>query len=46
MSFPFSPFGYMDTAFALVTIGNVPVHPGAARYYQEIGVPVSNIAQI
>ncbi len=36
----------MDTAFALVTIGNVPVHPGAARYYQEIGVPVSNIAQI
>ena len=36
----------MDTAFALVTIGNVPVHPGAARYYQELGITVSNIAQI
>ena len=36
----------MDTAFALVTIGNVPVHPGAARYYQELGITVSNIAEI
>lgn len=26
----------MNTAYACVTIGNVPVHPGAAKYYREI----------
>ena len=36
----------MNTDYALVTIGNVPVHPGAARYYQELGYTVTNIAQI
>ena len=36
----------MNTDYAFVTIGNVPVHPGAARYYQELGYTVTNIAQI
>ncbi|MBR2376754.1 MAG: TAXI family TRAP transporter solute-binding subunit [Clostridia bacterium] len=36
----------MDTKYALVTIGNVPVHPGAAKYYKELGITVSNIAKI
>lgn len=36
----------MDTNYAYVTIGNVPVHPGAARYYQELGYTVPNVAQI
>ena len=36
----------MDTNYAYVTIGNVPVHPGAARYYQELGYTVPNIAEI
>ena len=36
----------MNTAYAFVTIGNVPVHPGAARYYQELGMTVPNIAEI
>ncbi len=36
----------MNTDYAYVTIGNVPVHPGAARYYQEKGYTVPNIAQI
>ena len=36
----------MNTQYAFVTIGNVPVHPGAARYYQELGMTVPNIAQI
>ena len=36
----------MNTDYAFVTIGNVPVHPGAARYYQELGMTVPNIAQI
>lgn len=34
----------MDKAFA--TIGNVPVHPGAAKYYAEKGLTVSNIAKL
>ncbi len=36
----------MDTDYALVTIGNVPVHPGAAKYYTELGLTVENIAKI
>ena len=36
----------MNTDYAFVTIGNVPVHPGAARYYQELGMTVPNIAEI
>ena len=36
----------MDTDYALVTIGNVPVHPGAAKYYKELGYTVDNIAKI
>lgn len=36
----------MNTAYAFVTIGNVPVHPGAAKYYREIGLTVDNVAQI
>ena len=36
----------MDTAYALVTIGNVPVHPGAAKYYEELGITVENVAEI
>ena len=36
----------MDTAYALVTIGNVPVHPGAAKYYRELGITVENVAEI
>ncbi len=36
----------MDTAYAYVTIGNVPVHPGAAKYYKELGLTVDNIAKI
>lgn len=28
----------MDVNKALVTIGNVPVHPGAEKYYKEIGL--------
>lgn len=28
----------MDVNNALVTIGNVPVHPGAEKYYKEIGL--------
>ena len=36
----------MNTDYAFVTIGNVPVHPGAAKYYREIGLTVDNVAQI
>jgi TRAP transporter TAXI family solute receptor len=36
----------MDTAYAYVTIGNVPVHPGAAKYYRELGLTVDNVAEI
>ena len=36
----------MDTKYAFVTIGNVPVHPGAAKYYKELGYTVDNIAKI
>ena len=36
----------MNTAYAFVTIGNVPVHPGAAKYYRELGLTVDNVAQI
>ncbi len=36
----------MNTAYAYVTIGNVPVHPGAAKYYKELGLTVDNIAKI
>lgn len=28
----------MDIKNAVVTIGNIPVHPGAAKYYAEVGV--------
>ena len=30
----------MNTQYAYVTIGNVPVHPGAAKYYAEQGLTV------
>lgn len=36
----------MNTDYAFVTIGNVPVHPGAAKYYREIGLTVPNVAEI
>ena len=36
----------MDINNAFVTIGNVPVHPGAAKYYTEQGLTVDNVAQI
>lgn len=36
----------MNTDYAFVTIGNVPVHPGAAKYYKELGLTVDNIAKI
>ena len=36
----------MNVDRAFTTVGNVPVHPGAARYYQELGQTVENIAQI
>ena len=36
----------MNTDYAYVTIGNVPVHPGAAKYYKELGLTVNNIAKI
>lgn len=36
----------MDYNTAFVTIGNVPVHPGAAKYYREKGLTVPNVAQI
>lgn len=36
----------MNTDYAFVTIGNVPVHPGAAKYYKELGLTVNNIAKI
>ena len=36
----------MNTDYAFVTIGNVPVHPGAAKYYRELGMTVDNVAQI
>ena len=36
----------MDYNTAFVTIGNVPVHPGAAKYYRELGLTVNNVAQI
>ena len=36
----------MNTEYAFVTIGNVPVHPGAAKYYRELGMTVDNVAQI
>ena len=34
----------MDRAFA--TVGNVPVHPGAAKYYREMGMTVENVADL
>ena len=30
----------MDINNAFVTIGNVPLHPGAAKYYTEMGLNV------
>ncbi len=36
----------MNTDYAFVTIGNVPVHPGAAKYYKELNLTVDNIAKI
>ena len=30
----------MDINSAFVTIGNVPLHPGAAKYYTEMGLNV------
>ena len=36
----------MDVDRAFSTIGNVPVHPGAAKYYTELGQTVENIAEI
>ena len=36
----------MDINNAFKTIGNVPVHPGAAKYYREKGLTVENVAQI
>ena len=36
----------MDVNRAFSTIGNVPVHPGAAKYYTELGQTVVNIAEI
>ena len=36
----------MDVDRAFSTIGNVPVHPGAAKYYKELGQTVENIAEI
>ena len=36
----------MNTEYAYVTIGNVPVHPGAAKYYRELGYTVDNVANI
>ena len=36
----------MNVERAFSTIGNVPVHPGAAKYYQELGFTVENIANI
>lgn len=36
----------MDVNRALDTIGNIPVHPGAAKYYKELGQTVENIADL
>ncbi len=36
----------MDVDRAFSTVGNVPVHPGAAKYYKELGQTVENIAEI
>ena len=36
----------MDVNRAFTTVGNVPVHPGAAKYYKELGQTVENIADI
>lgn len=36
----------MDVTRAFTTVGNVPVHPGAARYYRELGQTVDNVADI
>jgi TRAP transporter TAXI family solute receptor len=36
----------MDVNRAFTTVGNVPVHPGAAKYYKELGQTVENIANI
>ena len=36
----------MDVDRAFTTVGNVPVHPGAAKYYRELGQTVENVANI
>ncbi|MBQ8173781.1 MAG: TAXI family TRAP transporter solute-binding subunit [Clostridia bacterium] len=36
----------MDVDRAYATIGNVPVHPGAAKYYRELGMTVENVADL
>lgn len=36
----------MNVDRAFTTIGNVPVHPGAAKYYRELGQTVENVADI
>ena len=36
----------MNVDRAFTTVGNVPVHPGAAKYYKELGQTVTNIADI
>ncbi len=36
----------MNVERAFSTIGNVPVHPGAAKYYTELGQTVENIADL
>lgn len=36
----------MDMNRAFATVGNVPVHPGAAKYYVEQGMTVPNVADL
>lgn len=36
----------MDVDRAFTTVGNVPVHPGAAKYYRELGQTVENVADL
>ncbi|MBR3894523.1 MAG: TAXI family TRAP transporter solute-binding subunit [Clostridia bacterium] len=36
----------MNVERAFTTVGNVPVHPGAAKYYRELGQTVENVADL
>ncbi len=36
----------MNVDRAFTTVGNVPVHPGAAKYYRELGQTVENVADL